>query len=209
MNQPLQTAALANLIVASRLPAEGNFRRDAILGAMVGQVNPVAGALVAIRSADSLTELIRERDALKAQRPAPTPPVTTPAPPVTAPTPPVTAPAAGVAWPSALDEENRKAVQQLLRHLIHAAMKWLETLNPPPADGGPADAPGSAEEMASKFQKAASDVVAAVFSILAQAEKAVADQDENQAMMRQILERLASSESGSSAPPPTRKGQPG
>ena len=78
MNQPLQTAALANLIVASRLPAEGNFRRDAILGAMVGQVNPLAGALVAIRSADSLTALIRERDALRAQQPAPAAPADNP-----------------------------------------------------------------------------------------------------------------------------------
>lgn len=123
MNQPLQTAALANLIVASRLPAEGNFRRDAILGAMVGQVNPLAGALVSIRSADSLTALIRERDALRAQQPAPTATGTPdPEPPVVTGEKPLT-----------LDEENRKALQEALRQLIRATSRWVETLTPAPA----------------------------------------------------------------------------
>ena len=131
MNQSLQTASLANLIVASRLPAEGNFRRDAVLGAMVGQVNPLAGALVAIRSADSLTALIRERDALRAQQPASTALVPAPLPGSTAPTPAVPAPAAGAGWPSTLDEENRKALQELLRQLIQAAIRWAAILSPP------------------------------------------------------------------------------
>jgi hypothetical protein len=211
MNQPLQTAALANLIVASRLPSEGNFRRDAILGAMVGQVNPMAGALVAIRSADSLTALIRERDALKAGQPGtPVPsPVLTPAPTGGAPTPsaPAPTPAAGAAspavpWPSTLDEENRKALQALLRQLIQAAMTWAEILSPPSTGtGNPAALSDLADDDASrKFQEAARDVAAALTSIAAEARSAVINQDENQAMMRQVLERMVSSGSGGTAP---------
>lgn|GEM_PF-3718171 len=196
--------------MASRLPAEGNFRRDAILGAMVGQVNPLAGALVAIRSADSLTALIRERDALRAQQPAPTPAVPGTTPSVPAPTSPAPASPTGVGWPSALDEENRKALQGLLRQLIQAAMRWLETLNPPTAVAGDPAAPFDPAngDTSSKFQEAAMDVAAALSSIASQAEKAVVNQDENQAMMRQVLERMASSGSGGTAPSAGGKGKP-
>ena len=202
MNQPLQTAALANLIVASRLPAEGNFRRDAILGAMVGQVNPVAGALVAIRSANSLTELIRERDALKAQQPASTPSTSTP---------PTSGPASPSApgWPSGLSEENRKALQDLLGELIQAAKRSLESLSPPSHAAGDPKAPAdpAKDDQLSKFQEAAREVAAALSSIASQAEKAVENQDENQEMMRQTLERMAASGAGGTNPSPGGKGK--
>src|SRR5689334_21086879 len=59
-----QMASMANLIVATRLPQE--FRRDAILGAMIGQINPMAGVVLAVRNADAITALVQERDAAKA-----------------------------------------------------------------------------------------------------------------------------------------------
>ena len=60
----------------------------------------------------------------------------------------------------------------------------------------------------SSFQKAATALADALSSIAAQTEKAIVNQDENQAMMRQMLERTASSGSGAPAPPPTGKGKP-
>ena len=60
----------------------------------------------------------------------------------------------------------------------------------------------------SSFQKAATALADALSSIAAQTEKAIVNQDENQAMMRQMLERTASSASGAPASPPAGKGKP-
>lgn len=163
MNQPLQTAALANLIVASRLPAEGNFRRDAILGAMVGQVNPVAGALVAIRSADSLTALIRERDALKVQQPAP-PPAPTGA-----------APVGG--RPDPLGEDERKLVRELLDGLASDAKKLSESLKAPDGNDGK-DSEPTWEKLAEKALEIFEKMAAAHESAAASAKETVINQDE-------------------------------